>query len=51
MDANRSQINDPDLIEPGQSLGIPRDYDYQQEQDARYRSTNRETPISLFDGR
>ena len=50
-DANRSQINDPDLIEPGQNLGIPRDYDYQQEQDARYRSTNRETPISLFDGR
>ncbi len=50
-DANRQQINDPDLINPGQNLDIPRSYEQAQEDDARYRAKNREMPISLYDGR
>ena len=49
-DANRNQVNDPDLINPGQNLDIPRDYNQADEDDARYRSKNREHPISLYDG-
>lgn len=50
-DANRNQVNDPDLIMPGQNLDIPRDYNSSEENDARYRAKNREMPITLYDGR
>ena len=49
-DANRSQVNDPDLVHPGQNLDIPRDYQGEEEVDARYRARNRNQPISLYDG-
>jgi len=49
-DANRSQVKDPDLIRPGQNLDIPRDYQAEEEVDARYRAKNRNLPISLYDG-
>ncbi|MCP4355544.1 MAG: LysM peptidoglycan-binding domain-containing protein [Proteobacteria bacterium] len=50
-DANRNQLDDPDLIEIGQNLDIPRNYTESEESDANYRAKMREHPISLFDGR
>lgn len=49
-DANRNQVQDPDLINPGQNLDIPRDYSNQEADHASYRARNKETPISLYDG-
>ena len=49
-DANRNQINDPDLIHPGQDLGIPRDYSNQQEGDARTRAVNKTPVVDFYDG-
>lgn len=37
-DANRSQISDPDLIYPEQRLGIPRDYTFDEADNARNRA-------------
>jgi hypothetical protein len=50
-DANRNQVQDPDLIQPGQNLDIPRGYNTAEEDDARYRAINRQQPISLYDNR
>ncbi len=48
--ANRSQINDPDLIFPGQDLAIPRNSDPADIEDAINTAKNRGT-WSLFDGK
>jgi hypothetical protein len=50
-DANRNQINDPDLIFPGQNFGIPRDYNQAQEVDARRRALEKTAPYDFYDGR
>ncbi|MAI07516.1 MAG: hypothetical protein CMF61_01020 [Magnetococcales bacterium] len=49
-DENRSQINDPDLIHPGQNLGIPRDPSQQQINDARRRAMEKKAPYNFYDG-
>jgi nucleoid-associated protein YgaU len=49
-DANRTQINDPDLIFPQQNLGIPRGYSQQQAQDAQRRAAEKTPPYDLYDG-
>lgn len=49
-DANRHQVNDPDLIHPGQDLGIPRDYNNAQEGEARTRATSKTPPFDFYDG-
>jgi len=48
--ANRSQIDDPDLIFPGQNFMIPRNPDPKEVDDAINTAKNR-GPWSLFDGR
>jgi hypothetical protein len=48
--ANRSQINDPDLIFPGQNLAIPRNSDPTDVEDAINTAKNRGS-WSLFDGK
>jgi len=48
--ANRSQIKDPDLIHPGQSFKIPRNYSPQEANDAIYTAKHR-GPWSLSDGK
>jgi len=48
--ANRSQINDPDLIYPGQNFMIPRNPDPKEVEDAIYTARHRGA-WSLFDGR
>jgi nucleoid-associated protein YgaU len=48
--SNRSQINDPDLIFPGQNLAIPRNSDPSEIEDAINSAKNR-GPWSLFDGK
>ena len=50
--ANTNQIDDPDLIHPGQNLGIPRDYTQEQEYGARQRAQakQRSGNYSFFDG-
>lgn len=48
--ANRSQIKDPDLIYPGQSFKIPRNYSPGEAEDAVYTAKHR-GPWSLFDGK
>lgn len=50
-DANRNQINDPDLIFPGQDLGIPREYNQAQEVDAQRRAVDKVAPYDFYDGR
>ncbi|KAB8151221.1 hypothetical protein EZY14_019585 [Kordia sp. TARA_039_SRF] len=50
-DQNRSQIQDPDLIHPGQNLDIPRGYNQAQESDARRRAEEKKAPYSFYDGR
>lgn len=50
-DANREQIHDPDLIHPGQDLGIPRDYTNTQEKDAIDRAVRKQPPYSFYDGK
>ncbi|MBI1363929.1 MAG: hypothetical protein GC134_08075 [Proteobacteria bacterium] len=50
-DANRSQINDPDLIFPGQDLGIPRDYTQSEGVDAQRRAVEKTAPYDFYDGR
>ena len=49
-DANRTQIQDPDLIYPGQNFDIPRNYTESEESDAQYRSRDRIVPHDLYDG-
>ncbi|MGA1841684.1 MAG: hypothetical protein ACMUIU_13760 [bacterium] len=48
--ANRSQINDPDLIFPGQNLAIPRNSSPNEIEEAINNAKNR-GPWSLFDGK
>ncbi len=48
--ANRSQINDPDLIFPGQDFTIPRNSSGNEVKDALYMAKNR-GPWSLHDGK
>lgn len=50
-DENRTQINDPDLIHPGQNLDIPRDYTKSQTSDAKRRAREKKAPYSFYDGR
>lgn len=50
-DENRDQINDPDLIHPGQNLGIPRGSSQQQINDARRRAIEKKAPYNFYDGR
>ena len=50
-DANRTQINDPDLIQPQQRLGIPRDYNDNTVQNARTRAENKQAPYNFYDGK
>lgn len=49
-DANRDQVKDPDLIRPGQDLGIPRDYTDDTARDARRRATTKVPPHLYTDG-
>lgn len=49
-DANRYQVKDPDLIHPGQNLGIPRDSNNTQQQDARTRALAKNPAINFYDG-
>lgn len=49
-DANRHQIKDPDLIRPQQNLDIPRGYNNQAADDARYRARHKRPPHLLNDG-
>jgi nucleoid-associated protein YgaU len=48
--ANRSQINDPDLIFPGQDLAIPRNSNPSEIEDA-INTARKRGPWSLFDGK
>lgn len=50
-DANREQINDPDLIHPGQELGVPRNYTTPQELGARQRALDKQAPWDYYDGK
>tara|TARA_R110000868_G_scaffold218576_1_gene469064 strand:- start:225818 stop:226780 length:963 start_codon:yes stop_codon:yes gene_type:complete len=50
-DGNRQQIQDPDLIHPGQNLDIPRDYSATSEQSARQRGEAKKAPYNFYDGR
>lgn len=50
-DANKSQIKDPDLIQPKQRLGIPRGYSETQENQAKQRATAKTAPYSFYDGK
>jgi hypothetical protein len=51
-DANRGTIgHDPDLIKPGQNLGIPRDVTEADAQDARQEARAKKPPHRLYDGR
>lgn len=49
-DANRDQIDDPDLIHPEQNLGIPRDYTMEQMDSARGRGEQKTAPYLYDDG-
>ncbi|MDE0723987.1 MAG: LysM peptidoglycan-binding domain-containing protein [Alphaproteobacteria bacterium] len=50
-DANRSQINDPDFITPGQNLAIERGHSTSQKIDARRRATAKSAPHIYTDMR
>ncbi len=50
-DANRDQIEDPDLIHPGQRLGVPRGYSEQEEYNARQRGAAKYPPWNYYDGK
>lgn len=50
-DANKNQLNDPDLIYPKQNLGIPRDYTSEQSMNAKRRALDKKPPYSFYDGR
>lgn len=50
-DANRTQIQDPDLIYPGQNFDIPREYTTDQEMDAHHRARTKEVPVNFYDGK
>lgn len=50
-DANRDQINDPDLIHPGQDLGIPRAYTNADEKAAVERAIQKKAPYNFYDGK
>lgn len=49
-DKNREQIQDPDLIHPGQNLGIPRNTTQPQNNQARDRAMQKKAPYSFNDG-
>lgn len=49
-DANRDQIDDPDLIHPEQQLGIPRDTTAPQRDSARQRGEQKTAPYLFDDG-
>ncbi|MFT7144618.1 MAG: hypothetical protein ACI9TY_001582 [Alphaproteobacteria bacterium] len=50
-DKNRHQIQDPDLIHPGQDLGIPRASTQQDNNNARQRAIQKKAPYSFYDGK
>jgi hypothetical protein len=50
-DQNRRQIQDPDLIHPGQNLDIPRGSTSIQIQDAERRARDKKAPYSFYDGK
>lgn len=50
-DQNRTQIQDPDLIHPGQDLNIPRGSTNTQVRDAERRAIEKKAPYRFFDGR
>jgi len=49
-DANRTQINDPDLIHPGQQFDVPQDATNEQRVDARMRGAAKQAPYDFYDG-
>ena len=49
-DANRSQINDPDLIHPGQQFDVPQDATAEQRVDAQMRGAAKHAPYDFYDG-
>ena len=50
-DANKGQINDPDLIHPQQRLDIPRNSSKSQQNSARMRAMDKNPPYSFYDGK